>query len=243
MKPLQKRHRPSRGCWPKLQKALVQALAERRKEGKTVWKKWFERMAKALYLQLYPTSPTIFVVSNGWFNRFLAQNVISIRIVTNKAQQTLTDYCTMIVSFLCFKWRNSQLRNGMEDTALQSVITVGCYLLSNILNMDQTPLPWEYLEGKTYEFKGSKTVWVRAQRSWWDKQQATIQLTIFANGIDRVMPLIIFRGIEDNTSTPRRREEKLLDPRVVDKFNPKEYVNSTIMMFWLEFMLLPILRT
>ena len=122
----------------------------------------------------------------------------------NKAQQTPTDYCTMIISFLCFNRRNSELRNSMEDTVLQSVIVVGCYLLSNILNMNQTPLPWEYLEGKTYEFKGSKTVWVRARRSGWDKRQATIQLTIFADGIDRVIPLIIFRGTADNTSAPRR---------------------------------------
>ena len=68
MKPLQKRHRPSQGRWPKLEKVLVQAFAERRKEGKTVRKKWFEWTAKALFLQLYPTSPIIFVVSNGWFN-------------------------------------------------------------------------------------------------------------------------------------------------------------------------------
>ena len=154
MKPLQKRHRPSRGRWPKLEKALVQAFADRRKEGKTVRKKWFERTAKALFLQLYPASPTIFVVSNGWFNQLLSRNEISIRVVTNKAQQTPTEYCAMIVSFLCFNRRNSQLRDGMEDTALRSAIAVGCYLLSHILNMDQTPLPWDYLEGKTYEFKG-----------------------------------------------------------------------------------------
>ena len=86
MKPLQKRHRPSRGRWPKLEKALVQEFADRRKEGKTVRKRWFERMAKALFLQLYPDSPTKFMVSNGWFNRFLSRNEISIRIVTNKAQ-------------------------------------------------------------------------------------------------------------------------------------------------------------
>ena len=166
MKPLQKRHRPSHGRWPKLEKSLVQAFADRRKEGKTVRKKWFERLAKALFLQLYPDSPIIFIVSNGWFtNRFLSRNEISIRIVTNKAQQTLTEYCAIIFSFLCFNRLNSRLRDGMEGMALQSIIAVGCYLLSNILIMDQTPLPWEYLEGKTYEFKGSKTVWVRTRRS------------------------------------------------------------------------------
>jgi len=161
----------------------------------------------------------------------------------NEAQQTPIEYCAMIVSFLCFNRRNSQLRDGMEETVLRSVIAVACYLLSNILNMDQTPLPWKYLEGKTYEFKGSKTVWVRTWRSGWDKRQATIQLTIFADGIDRVMPLIIFRDTENNTSAPGRREEKLFDSRVVVKFNPKGYANSAIMLFLLEFMLLPILGT
>jgi len=183
------------------------------------------------------------VVSSGWFNRFLSRNEISIRVVTNKAQQTPIEYCTMIVSFLSFNRQNSQLWDGMEETVLRSVIAGGCYLLSNILNMDQTLLPWEYLEGKTYEFKGSKIVWVRTRRSGCDKRQATIQLTIFANGIDRLMPLIIFRGTENNTSAPQRREEKLFDSRVVIKFNPKGYANSAIMLFWLEFMLLPVLGT
>ena len=230
MKPLQKRYRPARRCWPKLE-ALVRAFADRHKEGKTVRKKWFERMGKALFLQLYPDSLTIFMVSNGWFNRFLSHNEISIHIITNKAQQTPTEYCTIIVSFLCFNRQNSQLRDGTEDMAVQSMIAVSCYLLSNILNMDQALLRWEYLEGKTYEFKGNKTVWVCTQKSGWDMWQATIQLTIFVDGINRVMPLIIFRGTEDNTSAPRRREEKLVNSRVVVKFNLKGYANSMIILF------------
>ena len=76
----------------------------------------------------------------------------------------------------------------------------------------------------------------------WDKRQATIQLTIFADGIDCVKPLI-FRGTDDNTSVPRKREEKLFDSRVVVKFSPKGYASTPIMLFWLEFMLLPVLGT
>ena len=57
------------------------------------------------------------------------------------------------------------------------------------------------------------------------------------------MPLIIFHGSDTNTSAPLRWEEKLFDSRVVVKFNPKGYANSTIMLFWLEFMLLPVLST
>jgi len=39
---------------------------------------------------------------------------------------------------------------------MQTVMVVGCYL-ANTLNMDQTPFHWEYLEGKSYGFKGSKS--------------------------------------------------------------------------------------
>jgi len=84
------------------------------------------------------------------------------------------------------------------------VLAVGCFLLSNIINMDQTPLPWEYLEGKTYEFNGKKTVWVKSKKSGWGKQQTTIQLTVFANGVSHVLPLLVFRSIVDGKSTHRR---------------------------------------
>jgi len=58
--------------------------------------------------------------------------------------------------------------------------------------MDQTPLPFEYLEGQTCNTIGDKTIWLQSTKSGWDKKQGTIQLTIFADGIPRVAPLIFF---------------------------------------------------
>ena len=51
MKPTQRRHRPSIRL-PKLEKALVAAFVEHRKDGKTVRRRWFERTVKAFFLQL-----------------------------------------------------------------------------------------------------------------------------------------------------------------------------------------------
>ena len=48
--------------------------------------------------------------------------------------------------------------------------------------MGQTPAPFEHLSGWTYERGGSKTVWAKAEKSGWDKRQATIQITIPADG-------------------------------------------------------------
>jgi len=45
---------------------------------------------------------------------------------------------------------------------------VGRFKLSEIANMDQTLIAFEFLFGKTYDFKGSKTVWLKEARSGWD---------------------------------------------------------------------------
>jgi hypothetical protein len=51
-----------------------------------------------------------------------------------------------------------------------------------ILNVDETPLPFEFLSGYTYDWKGVTTVAGKSDRSSWDKRQATIVLHIMANG-------------------------------------------------------------
>lgn len=42
-------------------------------------------------------------------------------------------------------------------------------LRSQISYMDQTPLPFEYLDGRTYSEKGINTVQLKSARSGWDK--------------------------------------------------------------------------
>jgi len=60
------------------------------------------------------------------------------------------------------------------------------FRLSCIVNVDQTPLPFTFTNGPTYEDKRSKTVWVKEEL---DKRKCTVQLTVFADGVPRVKPL------------------------------------------------------
>jgi len=203
--------------------------------GRVVRPKWFERTSKRLFTEIYPYSTIEFCFSDGWFSRFLHRNDITLRIITNQAQETPAQHCEMIINVLCFNRRNSQLQDGSEDT----VHSVGQYLTSNIVNMDQTPLAWEYLEGKTYEMKGNKTVWAKSQKSGWGKRQTTMQFTIFADGVARVLPLMIFRGLENSKITIRRREALRYDTRVVVVFNSKAYATTTTILHWLSKQLLP----
>lgn len=77
----------------------------------------------------------------------------------NTAQTSAVDKVAKLQCYLQFVRRNSQLREG------EIAQGVGRYRLGHIYNMDQTPLPFEFLRGRTYEFKGKKTVWIRALRS------------------------------------------------------------------------------
>ena len=70
----------------------------------------------------------------------------------------------------------------------------GNFEASDLANMDQTLLPFVLDDGKTYDKKGVKEGWVQSGQSGLDKRQATVHWTVFANGVDRVRPIVIFRG-------------------------------------------------
>ena len=46
---------------------------------------------------------------------------------------------------------------------------------------------------KTYNQTGSKEIWWASGSSGLEKRQCTVQLTIFADVVSRVRPLVIFR--------------------------------------------------
>jgi len=204
------------------------------------WARWFRKASKGLFAKLYPErDPKEFRCSYGWFRNFLTWHQISLRSVTNIASKLPRDFGDSILTWMRYNRRNSQLREGDQQRLSNYERAVGRYHLQNICNMDQTPLPFEYLEGQTYNAIRDKTIWLQSTRSGWDKRQGTIQLTIFADGIPRVALLIFFRGKGIGPSI--LTEQKLYDPRVVVKFNPTAYANSTNMVEWLETQLIPVL--
>ena len=59
--------------------------------------------------------------------------------------------------------------------------------------MDQTPLSFVLDDGKAYDKKAVKKFRAQSGQSGLDKRQATVQLAVFADGVDRVTPTVIFR--------------------------------------------------
>ena len=68
----------------------------------------------------------------------------------------------------------------------------GNFKVTDLANMDQTPLLFVLDDGKTYDEKGVKKIGAQSGQSGLDKRQAPVQLTVFADGVDRVRPTVIF---------------------------------------------------
>ena len=155
------------------------------------------------------------------------------RCKTKQAQKPPEDFRDKIVAWLQFNRRNT-IKNIDSNCGLpRSIDTplVGRFKLSEIANMDQTPIGFEFLSGRTYDFKGAKTVWVKEQRSGWDRRQATLQVCVFADGNKRCQPLLIYYG--DPVGDSRRRaEEKLYDKRVCVAFNKTAWADSQNLQDW-----------
>jgi len=231
--------------WPEIEANLNEKYRKRRDERKAVRRSWLYRQARSSFQDCYPMGNLRdFSFSNGWFYGFLTRNSISLRFTTNISQKIPTDYLSAIISWLQFNRRNSQIRSGTADEPR----VVGRYLLNSICNMDETPLPFEFLDGQTYADKGSKSVQVKASNSGWNKRQATIILAAFGGGKSRVRPTIIFRGKEKYEGSReqfyrKKREEETsrYHSGIVVRWNETAYANSELLVDWINTMLVPAL--
>jgi transposase-like protein len=199
--------------FPILEDRLHTLILEKRQIGRKVGENWIRRHARLEFERLWPERVTIvekrkvfagMVFSNGWFSAFLKRKNLTLRQSTKRAQTVPGDYKDKIISWLQFN-RRAQAKFNFE--------------LSEIANMDQTPISFEFLDNKTYDTKGVRTVFVKQTGSGWDRRQATLQILVHADGIQRCKPLLIFHGKnKDHRQKPKagnlRREYGLYDSRV-----------------------------
>ena len=83
------------------------------------------------------------------------------------AQSLPENYKQEILLWLRFNRRNRILTHLVPAPVQPSPLSLhymcnhnqGGILEHRICDVDETPLPWEYLIGRTYDLKGAKTVW------------------------------------------------------------------------------------
>ena len=106
----------------------------------------------------------------------------------------------------------------------------GVYQTKDITNMDQTPPPFVLDDGKTYADKESSELWCVSGSSALDQRQCSVQLTIFADGVPRIRPRVIFR---EKGLRITRKEQEAWDRRVQVAFQPKAWCDESMMKKWI----------
>ncbi|CAG8552430.1 7971_t:CDS:2 [Acaulospora morrowiae] len=181
--------------YPLLEHKLYKEFLELREKGIKIRSMWFMTRAKQLFSDLYPRKfddegKLLFKFSEAWFDAFKLRYNISLR--------------------LFHYFIHEQAVKG------NSIRLLGKWKLSGIANMDQTLIEFDMCaKDATYETRGAKTVWVKSSGSGLDKRQATVQLTIFVDGLKRVQPLIVFCGKDLHIS---QKKKSSWDHRVTVQF-------------------------
>jgi hypothetical protein len=161
-----------------MEHALFRQFQDGRKLGKAIGARWFKRHARALYREQYPNRVTQdplsrrltyaeFKFSNGWFQLFRKRWGIANRCRTKATQKPPENFRETVQSWLQYNRRQTVLEETSEKglPCGEDTPVVGRFKLSEIANMDQTPLAFEFLSSKTYDCKGAKTIWLKEQRS------------------------------------------------------------------------------
>lgn len=162
-----------------------------------------------------------FTFSRGWFLRFLWHNNIFYRASIYMCQNLLEYFLLVMINWTLFNCWNCPFELCMTDCLRGFTIPgafeptlpwesiINCAVLSYMCNIDQTPVPFLFLNGHIYDIMGINCVQMKTRKSGWKKRQDTLMLTIFANGILCVTPLLIFKAVND-VKLKRLQTEKRL---------------------------------
>ena len=221
--------RPKIAKDPLATKLLVTEFKLRQAQGSKISKLWMKsKMKKKIEMCYGKEAADKFKASDSWFQRFKRRNNISLRRRTNKKQHSADAAREKIRKF------HRNLRKAVKSNRRRSNavpdMKYGRWMPKQRFNVDQVPLPFVVEQDRTYDFSGSKQIWVSQPGSGLDKRQATLQLYIRAEGRQTVKPAIAFRG-KGNVSTQEREE---YDEEIDVYFQPCAWMDSETNMKWTE---------
>ena len=154
-----KHDRPA--MYPDVEEKLRVEYRELRKKGLKVKGWWFRTRAKQIFKELHPDKTLSFQTRSLLVSRLAATSACVVAPIHARGS-LLT--------------RNQQFHQAIRHEARngESVGQLGRFKLSQIANIDQTPLPFTFTDGTTYDDTGASIVWVRGGSSGLDKRQCTV---------------------------------------------------------------------
>lgn len=158
-----------------MERQLFNEFRAKRRDEKSIRRLQFVQRGKQI---LYKKDPdNVFQFLNHWLERFKKRYNISLQRKTHYMQNPPSD---LEPTNKKFHFYMSRLRSTGDDQN------------GDIANMDQTHLPFALDYRKAYDITDAKEVWAQKGQSCLEKRQATMQLTVFANGIDSAWRTTIF---------------------------------------------------
>jgi hypothetical protein len=164
------------------------------------------------------------------------QNIVRRRI-TKVATKPPEEVVKVTNAFIQYIRKRSRREDAYQTTVLRSsppfdfhnwkTDFLRRFPLNLIINLDETPLPFEFLTGYSYDFKGAHIIARKSDRSGWNKRQAIIIFYIMADGSTPFKPVVIFYG----KRTVAKKEK--YDNRVDMHFNNTAYNNKNLFHTWL----------
>ena len=105
---------------------------------------------------------------------------------------------------------------------------------ADVLNMDQTPIPYSFPSSRTLEKKGTKSIHVRTSTS--DTKRATLAATVTASG-ELLTPFLIFKGKTDGRIASR--ELQTYPEECIYACQDKAWMDEPMMHKWIDLVLIP----
>ncbi|KAG8196096.1 hypothetical protein JTE90_007834 [Oedothorax gibbosus] len=162
--------------FPDLDKAVLTWVLERRQNGHIVTRTAIRLKALHLAKTVVKTHPgASFVASAGWCSRFMERHGLSLRQRTKIAQKLPKQLEEKIVAF------QKEVINLRKENNFE---------LSQIGNMDETPMTFDIPINRTVNAKGDKTVLIKTTGH--EKTHFTVVLTCMADGT-KLKPVVIFK--------------------------------------------------
>ncbi len=191
--------------WPELEDELCSWVTDQRSQGITVSTKMIIFQAKQIAAE---QNHEDFTGHATWCFRFMKRKNLVMRTRTKLAQKMPNEFEDKIIEFHRF------IINQRKSTNFE---------LSQIANMDETPLTFDVPCNKTVDLKGTKSITVKT--SGHEKTHYTVVLTCCADGT-KLPPMLIFK----RKTMPKDK----LPSGVYVHVHPKGWMDENGMRLWLE---------
>jgi hypothetical protein len=157
------------------------------------------------------------VARNAAVGRFVKRMGLSHRAATHTAQKH-------------YKETQEESTHFMEVMRMKTAGKDPC----DIINMDQTPIPYSFHSNKTLENKGARSVHVRASTS--DTKRVTLAVTLDGSG-NMLPPLLIFKGAKNGRIATKEFPTYPVNGHYLCQ--AKAWMDEDAMNKWIDLVLIP----